>query len=76
MFINIVRNITFLINFVKIMKSIKEKKGRKKKTSLEILFKNIFTLIKFIKRVDVKIEIKPSKTLTVHVIVRLRINIE
>ena len=75
MFINIVRNITFLINFIKIMKSIKEKKERKK-TNLEILLKDIFTLIKFIKRVDVKIEIKPSKTLTVHVIVRLRINIE
>lgn len=57
------------------MKSIKEKKERKK-TNLEILLKDIFTLIKFIKRVDVKIEIKPSKTLTVHVIVRLRINIE
>ena len=51
------RNITFLINFIKIMKSIKEKKERKK-TNLEILLKDIFTLIKFIKRVDVKIGIK------------------
>lgn len=61
------------------MKSIKEKKERKK-TNLEILLKDIFTLIKFIKRVDVKIgikiEIKPYKTLMVHVIVRLPINIE